>query len=49
MLQGAEAAIMKMQEEVQMLAQQKPKVLKIDPVEHYTKYSFIPSPDGGFL
>jgi chaperonin GroES len=23
-------------------------VLKIEPIEHYTKYSFIPAPDGGF-
>ena len=37
-----------MQEEVEALAKEKPKVLSIKPVEHYTKYSFIPSPDGGF-
>ena len=47
-LQQVEATINKMQAEVEMLSQQKPKVLKIEPVEHYTKYSFIPSPDGGF-
>ena len=37
-----------MQAEVESLAAQKPKVLRIEPVEHFTKYSFIPSPDGGF-
>lgn len=25
-----------------------PRVLSITPMEHYTKYGFIPSPDGGF-
>src|SRR5688572_5368792 len=25
-----------------------PKVIAIEPLEHYTKYGFIPSPDGGF-
>jgi chaperonin GroES len=39
---------MKMQQEIEMLAAQKPKILKINAVEHYTKYTFIPSPDGGF-
>ncbi|KKL24222.1 hypothetical protein LCGC14_2417470, partial [marine sediment metagenome] len=38
----------KMQAEVKFLSQQKPKVLKIDPVEYYTKIPFIPAPDGGF-
>jgi len=47
-LQQAEGTIQRMQQEVEMLASQKPKVLKIDAVEYYTKYSFIPSPDGGF-
>ena len=47
-LTQAEQTILKMQAEVEMLAEQKPKVLKIQAVEHYTKYSFIPSPDGGF-
>ena len=44
----AESTVERMQAEVDMLTQQKPKVLKIKPIEHYTKYSFIPSPDGGF-
>ena len=35
-------------ERVEALAKQKPKILRIIPVEHYTKYGFIPSPDGGF-
>jgi len=47
-LQRAEETINAMQTEVEFLSQQKPKVLKIDPVEYYTKYSFIPAPDGGF-
>lgn len=47
-LQRAEQTIQEMRGEVEFLAQQKPKVLKIDPIEHYTKYSFIPAPDGGF-
>lgn len=44
----AEITLMEMQEEIQALAKQKPKVLRIIPIEYYTKYSFIPSPDGGF-
>ena len=47
-LQRAEETINSMQQQIEMLAQQKPKVLKIDPIEYYTKYSFIPAPDGGF-
>jgi chaperonin GroES len=43
-----EATILGLQEEVKRLAAEPPKVLKIEPVEHYTKYPFIPSPDGGF-
>jgi chaperonin GroES len=48
MMQRAEQTITAMQQRVEELAQEKPKVLKIDPVEYYTKYSFIPAPDGGF-
>jgi chaperonin GroES len=43
-----EQTLIAMQEEVKALSEQKPKVLSIAAVEHYTKYSFIPSPDGGF-
>ena len=43
-----EQEIIRMNDEVEMLSQQKPKVLKIDPVEFYTQYTFLPSPDGGF-
>ena len=46
--QQAEITIQGLQQEVAALAKQKPNVLRIAPVEHYTKYSFIPSPDGGF-
>jgi chaperonin GroES len=48
MLQRTEETLKGMQTQVEFLAQQKPKVLRIEPVEYYTKYSFIPSPDGGF-
>ena len=43
-----EQTIIAMQEEVKALSEEKPKVLSIEAVEHYTKYPFIPSPDGGF-
>ena len=43
-----EQTIIGMQEQVKALAEEKPDVLRIKAVEHYTKYSFIPSPDGGF-
>ena len=43
-----EQVLIEMQEQVKTLSEQKPKVLSIEPVEHYTKYPFIPSPDGGF-
>jgi chaperonin GroES len=43
-----EQTLIAMDEEVKALTQEKPKILSIAPVEHYTKYSFIPSPDGGF-
>lgn len=46
-INSAEQTILKMQAEVERLSQEKPKVLKIDPVEYYTKIPFIPSPDGG--
>ena len=44
----AEKTAMGIQKQIEMLSEQKPKVVKIVPVEHYTKYSFIPAPDGGF-
>ena len=43
-----EAQINEIQAEIEKLGQQKPKVLRIEPIEYFTKYSFIPSPDGGF-
>jgi len=46
--QRAEQTIRGMSLQIELLAKQTPKVLKIDPVEYYTKYSFIPAPDGGF-
>ena len=47
-IQRVEMAITEMQAQVEALVAEKPKVLRIDPVEYYTKYTFIPSPDGGF-
>lgn len=46
--QQVEQSILGMQEQIKALAAEKQKILKINPVEHYTKYPFIPSPDGGF-
>jgi hypothetical protein len=34
--------------QLQQSDQAEPRVLEIQPLEHYTKYGFIPSPDGGF-
>jgi hypothetical protein len=48
MMRRAEQTIMDMQQQVQKLAEEKPTVLRIEPLEYYTKYSFIPAPDGGF-
>ena len=36
------------QEAIKELQEQKPKILKIEPLECYTKFSFIPAPDGSF-
>jgi len=38
-----EQTLITMQEEVKALTEEKPKVLSIAAVEHYTKYSFIPN------
>ena len=48
MMERAEETIRAMQAKVEELAAQKPKVLEITPLEYYTKYELIPSPDGGF-
>lgn len=48
MMERAERTIQAMQDEIKRLSEEKPKVLQIKPIEYYTKYSFIPSPDGGF-
>ena len=34
--------------EKDVLVNEKGKVVKIEPVQYYTKYDFIPNPDGGF-
>lgn len=33
---------------IRALLQEVPKLIRISPTVHYTKYSFIPAPDGGF-
>jgi len=47
-IKQTEMTLMAWQQQIAELAEEKPIVLKIHPIEHYTKYSFIPSPDGGF-
>ena len=47
-IQQTEQILIGMQDEVKRLTEEKPKVLSITAVEHYTKYGFIPSTDGGF-
>ncbi len=47
-IEQMEQASGQMQQQVVKLSEQKPKILSIEPVEYYTKYTFIPSPDGGF-
>ena len=57
-IQQMEAQMQPMMGQLQMLDQQiaqleqsnaaEPKVIAIEPLEHFTKYGFIPSPDGGF-
>ena len=44
----AEQTSAALQAQIREIATQTPVILKINAVEHYTKYSFIPSPDGGF-
>ena len=36
------------QEEIESLKKEKPKILRIEPIQTYTKYGFIPCPDGSF-
>lgn len=50
-VQGLRERQAQLQAQITQLEQdnvQNPRVLKIHPLEHYTKYGFIPSPDGGF-
>lgn len=47
-LSQVEQTIRGMDEKIRALMAEKPKVIKIEPLEYYTKYSFIPAPDGGF-
>jgi len=48
-LQRITQSIVEFEEQIkQLAAEKKPKVLRIASIENYTKYSFIPSPDGGF-
>jgi chaperonin GroES len=43
-----QAKIKSIEQQLQQLAQQPPDIIKIVPRSIFTKYSFIPSPDGGF-
>lgn len=47
-LRRAEMTLQQWQSEIEALSKETPKVLRISAIEHFTKYSFIPSPDGGF-
>ena len=47
-LQAAEQTLLGWKEDIEILSDEDPKVLRIEAVEYYTKYTFIPSPDGGF-
>jgi chaperonin GroES len=46
--QQIEMTVNALNQQIAALAQEKPKVLRIEAIEYYTKYPFIPSPDGGF-
>lgn len=47
-IQNALQTVEAMAAKNEKLAAEKPKVLRIEPIQYFTKYSFIPSPDGGF-
>ena len=47
-IQRVETTVKALVEQNKALAAEKPKVLRIAPVEYFTKIPFIPSPDGGF-
>ena len=46
--QQFEEQLQYLEQQIEELKAQKPKVLKIEPIECYTKYGFIPAPDGSF-
>ena len=46
-IQAAEATSQRLQAEIQALQAEDPDVLRIQPVEYFTKIPLIPSPDGG--
>jgi len=43
-----EAKVQENQKKIEALQAEDPDILRIVPRSHYTKYSFIPAPDGGF-
>jgi len=47
-LQGQQQKIAEQIEKLEASNKKNPKILEIRTEEHYTKYGFIPSPDGGF-
>ncbi len=46
--QRIEPTLLAMERRKQELGAEPPKVLRITPLQYFTKYSFIPSPDGSF-
>ena len=46
--QQVEEQMNMLDEQIKELEEAKPKILKIEPLECYTKFSFIPAPDGSF-
>lgn len=47
-IKRVEALVKKIVAKIEKLEKEEPDVIRIEPLEYYTKYSFLPSPDGGF-
>jgi chaperonin GroES len=47
-IQQIEQQVMQLKSMKEQLLAQPPNIIRIEPKVHYTKYSFIPAPDGGF-
>lgn len=48
MAKRAEAQVMENQQKIEELAAEAPDIIRIEPKVYYTKYTFIPAPDGGY-